>query len=190
MVIPLLISTLMHVALLVPLALPGCAGGGQEEEAEKSQRNRGASAAASFTVDIVEGISILPRKRHRSEEQTCGPDAIPEWYRFDIAPGAAANRIREVTRQSQYGLIIGSDFAHGKSSRALRGWFRPFDAVRLLAGDAGLCAVDWGDTIGVHPCYRSDRPFSRANEPLVRSEWNPPNCTTPTPLPGVKTRAA
>lgn len=200
MAVPLLISTAMHGALLAALSNPDCFGvtaaqGQVDEDQQRTMQSRQDDPhPPALTVDISGDVIKLPRKACRSEDAPCSPDAIPEYYHVDIAPGAMAHRIREVTRQSRYGLMIATEFAQGKVSRGLHGWFRPFDAARLLAGDAGLCAVDWGDTIGVHPCYRSDTPFDRTNEPKVRRERKPPDCTapkfSPSPAPLQETRIA
>jgi|UPI00083024F5 hypothetical protein len=183
MLLPLLIATLMHTALIVPLSIPGCtnATAGDDDAAEQPQQTE--KQQSTFTVDIADELRILPRTLDHSPDAICDPGAIPEWYRFDIRAGPVGDRIRQVTRQSLYGVMLASDFVEGKSSRALHGWFRPYDAVRLLAGDAGLCAVDWGDTIGIHPCYDSEAPMSRASEPLVRQEWKPPVCAPSKPVP-------
>jgi hypothetical protein len=78
---------------------------------------------------------------------------------------------------------MATDSLTGKRSRALRGWFRPMDAVRLLAGDAGLCVIDLREGIDVNYCHGSDVPFSRLNKAWARQEWEPPDCTTPEPVP-------
>lgn len=186
MLLPLLISTLMHAALIVPLSIPGCTSAAGDRKAKDDdpieQPAQTEEPQSAPMVDISATIRILPRKLHHAEDALCDPDAIPEWYWFDIKPGPVGDRIRQVTRQSLYGVIMAVDFVEAKSSRALRGWFRPYDGVRLLAGDAGLCAIDWGDTIGVHPCYDGDTLMSRASEPLVRQEWEPPVCARPKPV--------
>ncbi|WP_145201513.1 hypothetical protein [Sphingobium sp. B2] len=184
MVFPLLISTLMHAALLLPLSIPQCTGITTDEETGSPKRigqaEKGDAIKTAIAVDIGQ-LRILPRTLHHTQEVICDPGAIPEWYRFDIRPGPVEERIRQVARQSSYGVVIGMDFVAGRSSRGLRGWFRPHNAMRLLAGDVGLCAVDMGDTINVRPCGRSATLISRASEPLLRQEREPPDCTVATP---------
>ena len=176
---PLLISALAHVALLVPLSIPGCSNSqSQEQEPEKPTDD-----VLTLTVDILEVVPPSPGRPPRLADEKCGPNAPPEYYHFDIKPGPARDRIYQAAQDHFREIIMAVDSLEGKESRALRGWFRPFDAVRLLAGDAGLCIVDLHEGIGVNYCHGPSVPFSRSNETWARQEWKPPDCTDPKPTP-------
>lgn len=174
----LLISALAHVALLVPLSVPGCAISRPSEDQPERPKE-----SDVLTVDILDEVPPLPHKPTRLGGEICDPNAPPEYHYFDIKPGPAIDRIYHAARPHFDEIIMATDSLMGKRSRALRGWFRPMDAVRLLAGDAGLCVIDLREGIGVNYCHGSDAPFSRLNEAWARQEWEPPDCTTPEPVP-------
>lgn len=175
---PLLISALAHVALLVPLSVPGCAILQPSEDQPEQPKESDA-----LTVDILDEVPPLPHKPPRLGGEICDPNAPPEYHYFDIKPGPAIDRIYHAARPHFGEIIMATDSLTGKRSRALRGWFRPMDAVRLLAGDAGLCVIDLREGIGVNYCHGSNVPFSRTHEAWVRQEWEPRDCTTPEPVP-------
>lgn len=168
----LLISALAHVALLVPLSVPGCSISQSSED--QPEWPKGSDA---LTVDILDEVPPL------LGGEICDPNATPEYYYFDIKPGPAMDRIYHAARPHFGEIILATDSLMGKRSRALRGWFRPMDAVRLLAGDAGLCAVDLREGIGVNYCHGSNAPFGRTHEAWVRQEREPRDCTAPEPVP-------
>jgi hypothetical protein len=174
----LLVSVLAHVALLVPMTVPGCSiSRSLEDQPERPK------ASDALTVEILNEVPPLPSKPPRLAGEICDPNATPEYHYFDIKPGPAMDRIYHAARPHFGEIIMATDSLTGKRSRALRGWFRPMDAVRLLAGDASLCVVDLREGIGVNYCHGSDVPFRRSNEAWVRQEWEPRDCTTPEPVP-------
>ncbi|MCG2841986.1 hypothetical protein L6Q21_13440 [Sandaracinobacter sp. RS1-74] len=175
---PLLISVLAHVALLVPLSIPGCSV--SEPSEDQPERSKGTD---TLMVDILDELPPPPSKPPRLADEICDPNAPSEYYHFDIRPGPSLDRIYRAARAHFSEIMMVTDSLAGKRSRALRGWFRPFDAVRLLAGDAGLCAVDLREGIAVNYCHGPDAPFSRSNEAWVRQAWEPPDCTTPKSAP-------
>lgn len=182
---PLLLSVLAHVALLVPLSIPGCPiSEPSEDQAERPKE------PDALTVDILDEPRPLQSKPPRPKGELCDPNAPPEYHYFDIKPGPVLDRIHHAARLHFGDIIMATDSLTGKRSRALRGWFRPLDAMRLLAGDAGLCAVDLREGIGINYCHGSQTPFGRSNEVWVRQEWEPPDCTTPKPAPLQKPAAA
>lgn len=168
---PLLLSALAHIALLVPLSIPGCSISQQSED--RAERPKEPDA---LMVDLLDEPPPLPNKPPRLAGEICDPNAPREYHYFDIKPGPAIDRIYHAARLHYGEIIMGVDSLAGKQSRALRGWFRPFDAVRLLAGDAGLCAVDLREGIGINYCDASDAPFSRSNEIRARQEREPHDC--------------
>ena len=174
---PLLISALAHVALLVPFSIPRCSNSQSQEQ----KREKPTEDVPTLTVDILEEVPSSPEKPPRLADEKCDPNAPPEYYHFDIKPGPARDRIYQVARRHFREIIMALDSLEEKESRALRGWFRPFDAVRLLAGDAGLCIIDLHEGIGVNYCHGPSTPFSRSNEKWVRQDWKPPDCTEPKP---------
>ncbi len=174
----LLVSALAHVALLVLLSTPGCSISQPSEDQPERPKESDA-----LTVEILNEVPPLPSKPPRLAGEICDPNAPPEYHYFDIKPGPAMDRIYHAARPHFGEIIMATDSLMGKRSRALCGWFRPMDAVRLLAGDAGLCAVDLREGIGVNYCYGSNAPFSRTHEAWMRQEWEPRDCTTPEPVP-------
>lgn len=191
---PLLISVLAHVALLVPLSIPGCSiSQPSEDELEKpKQRNED---VLTLTVDILEVVPSSPGKPPRLADEICDPNARPEYYQFDVKPGLAIDRIYQTALGHFSEIYVSPESLEGKRSQTLRGWFRPIDAVRLLAGDAGVCVTDWedgidGNGIAVHDCRGSSAPFGRSNETWVRQVWKPPDCSDPKPTPMPDANAA
>lgn len=174
---PLLISALAHVVLLVPLSIPSCSTPEGQAEAPE-ERN---ASPPTMTVDLWDDLPPPPPKPPRRGDEICDPNAPPEYHYFDIKPGPAITRIFQAARPHFGEIIMETDSLTGKRSRALRGWFRPFDAVRLLAGDAGLCIFDLHEGVGVNFCRGPDVPFSRAHEARVRQEWKPRDCAEPKP---------
>ncbi|ODU30010.1 hypothetical protein [Sphingopyxis sp. SCN 67-31] len=173
---PLLLSTLAHIALLVPLSIPGCSISQQSEDQPERPKEPDA-----LTVDLLDEPPSQQSKPPRLKGEICDPNAPAEYHYFDIKPGPARDRIYHAARPHYGDIIMATDSLAGKRSRALRGWFRPFDAVRLLAGDAGLCTIDLRKGIGINYCHRSDAPFSRANEAWARREWKLRDCTDAKP---------
>ena len=175
---PLLLSVLAHIALLVPLSIPGCLiSQPQQKPAEPLKESD------ALTVDLLDELPPPPSKPPHLAGEKCDPNAPAEYYYFDIKPGPTIDRIRQTAGPHFREIIMATDSVTEKRSRALRGWFRPFDAVRLLAGDAGLCAIDLKDGIGINFCYGSHILLRRSNEAWVRQEWEPPDCTTPSLAP-------
>lgn len=183
MLVPSLLSICMHFALIVPLPLLSSESPKHEKAPLPPAHRSSSEDEPAMAVALSEEIVILPRRFHSSRHDVCDPNGIPEYYYFNITAGPVEERILQVTNQSRYGVMMADDALRGKTSLALQGWFRPFDAVRLLAGDAGQCATDWGDTIGVYACYGRASPFGRKNEASIRREWKPQDCTTPPPKP-------
>ncbi|PQM28819.1 hypothetical protein CVO77_10395 [Sphingopyxis lindanitolerans] len=175
---PLLLSALAHIALLVPLSIPGCSISQQSED--QAERPKEPDA---LTVDLLDEPPPQQSKPPRLRGEICDPNAPAEYHYFDIKPGPAIHRIYHAARPHFREIIMATDSLTGKRSRALRGWFRPFDAVRLLAGDAGLCAIDMRNGIGINYCHGSNAPFSRSNEAWARQEWKPRDCTDAKPAP-------
>ncbi len=175
---PLLLSALAHIALLVPLSIPRCSISLEsEDQAERPKE------PDTLTVDILDEPPPLPSKPPRLTGEICDPNAPAEYHYFDIKPGPALDRIYHAARPHFGEIIMATDSLTGKRSRALRGWFRPFDAVRLLAGDAGLCIIDLREGIGINYCHGSEMPFGRSNEAWVRQAWEPPDCADARPAP-------
>lgn len=182
---PLLLSALVHIALLVPLSIPGCSiSQPPEKPAERLKE------IEALTVDLLDELPPPPSKPPPLAGAICDPNALAEYHYFDIKPGPTIDRIRQATAPHFREIIMATDSLTGKRSRALRGWFRPFDAARLLAGDAGLCAIDLRDGVGVNYCHRSQVPFRRSSEAWVRQEWEQPDCTAPKSAPLQKPAAA
>ncbi len=175
---PLLLSALAHIALLVPLSIPGCAISQPPEKTAKPLKE-----IEALTVDLLDELPPPPSKPPHLAGDVCDPDAPSEYSYFDIAPGPTIDRIRQAAGPHFREIIMATDSLMGRRSRALRGWFRPFDAVRLLAGDAGLCAIDLREGVGINYCHGSHVLFRRSNEAWMRQEWAPPDCTTPKPAP-------
>lgn len=175
---PLLLSALAHIALLVPLSIPGCPMSQPQEKQSEPPEDIDA-----LTVDLLDEIPPPTSKPPRLAGEICDPNAPAEYHYFDIKPGPTIDRIRQAAGPHFRQIIMATDSVTGKRSRALHGWFRPFDAVRLLAGDAGLCAIDLKDGVGINFCYGSHILLRRSNEAWVRQEWEPPDCTTPSPAP-------
>lgn len=173
---PLLLSALAHVALLVPFSIPGCAISQPPEKTAEPLKE-----SEALTVDLLDELPPPPSKPPHLAGDVCAPDAPSEYSYFDIAPGPTIDRIRQAADPHFREIIMATDSVTGKRSRALRGWFRPFDAVRLLAGDAGLCAIDLREGVGINYCHGSHVLFRRSNEEWMRQEWEPPDCTTPKP---------
>lgn len=175
---PLLLSALAHIALLVPLSIPGCSMSLPPEEQPEPPEDIDA-----LTVDLLDEIPPPTSKPPRLAGEICDPNAPAEYHYFDIKPGPTIDRIRQAAGPHFREIIMATDSVMGKRSRALRGWFRPFDAVRLLAGDAGLCAIDLREGVGINYCHGSHVLFRRSNEAWMQQDWEPPDCTTPKPAP-------
>lgn len=174
----LFISALMHAVLLVPFAIPNCSLSTPDDERSEAIDDR-----PPLAVEIVTDIPPPARKPPRIGNELCDPNARPEWSFFNIEPGLAVDRIFQAADPHFGQIMMAGVPVQVTRSRALRGWFRPIDAVRLLAGDVGACVSDWGGDVGIHPCHGSNVPFSRAKERQVRREWEPAGCTTPTLAP-------
>ena len=175
---PLLLSALAHVALLVPLSIPGCSISQPPEEQTEPPKE-----IEVLTVDLLDELPPPLNKPPRLAGEICDPNALAEYHYFDIKPGPTIDRIRQAAGPHFREIIMTTDSVMGRRSRALRGWFRPFDAVRLLAGDAGLCAIDLREGVGINYCHGSHVLFRRSNEAWMRQEWEPTDCTTPKPAP-------
>ena len=182
---PLLLSAFAHIALLVPLSIPGCSISQPPEEPVEPPKE-----IAALTVDLLDEIPPPPSEPPRLAGEICEPNAPAEYHYFDIKPGPTIDRIRQAADPHFREIIMATDSVTGKRSRALRGWFRPFDAVGLLAGDAGLCAIDLREGVGINYCHGSRVLSRRSNEAWMRQEWEPPDCTTPKPAPLQKPAAA
>ena len=182
---PLLLSALAHIALLVPLSIPGCSIPQPPDEQPEQPEEIDA-----LTVDLLDEFPPPPSKPPHLAGEICDPNAPAEYHYFDIKPGPTIDRIRQAAGPHFRQIIMATDSVTGKRSRALRGWFRPFDAVRLLAGDAGLCAIDLREGVGINYCHGSHVLFRRSNEAWMRQEWEPTDCTTPKPAPLQKPAAA
>ena len=182
---PLLLSALAHIALLVPLSIPGCSIPQPPDEQPEQPEEIDA-----LTVDLLDEFPPPPSKPPHLAGEICDPNAPAEYQYFDIKPGPTIDRIRQAADPHFREIIMATDSVAGKRSRALRGWFRPFDAVRLLAGDAGLCAIDLREGVGINYCHGSHVLFRRSNEEWIWQEWEPPDCTTPKPAPLQKPAAA
>ena len=175
---PLLLSALAHVALLVPLSIPGCSISQPPEKTVEPLKE-----IEALTVELLDELPPPPSKPPRLAGEICDPSAPAEYHYFDIRPGRTIDRIRQAADPHFREIIMTTDSVTGKRSRALRGWFRPFDAVRLLAGDAGLCAIDLREGVGINYCHGSHVLFRRSNEAWMQQDWEPPDCTTPKPAP-------
>jgi hypothetical protein len=182
---PLLLSALAHIALLVPLSIPGCSIPQPPDEQPEQPEEIDA-----LTVDLLDEFPPPPSKPPHLAGEICDPNAPAEYQYFDIKPGPTIDRIRQAADPHFREIIMATDSVTGKRSRALQGWFRPFDAVRLLAGDAGLCAIDLREGVGINYCHGSHVLFRRSNEAWMRQEWEPTDCTTPKPAPLQKPAAA
>lgn len=182
---PLLLSALAHIALLVPLSIPGCSISRPPEKPAEPPKE-----IEALTVDLLDELPPPPSTPPRLAGELCDPNAPAEYHYFDIKPGPTMDRIRKAAAPHFREIIMATDSVTGKRSRALRGWFRPLDAARLLAGDAGLCAIDLRDGVGVNYCHGSQVPFRRSNEAWVRQEWEPLDCVTPKSAPLQKPAAA
>ena len=182
---PLLLSALAHIALLVPLSIPGCSIPQPPDEQPEQPEEIDA-----LTVDLLDEFPPPPSKPPHLAGEICDPNAPAEYQYFDIKPGPTIDRIRQAADPHFREIIMATDSVTGKRSRALQGWFRPFDAVRLLAGDAGLCAIDLSEGVGINYCNGSHVLIRRSNEAWMRQEWEPTDCTTPKPAPLQKPAAA
>lgn len=182
---PILLSALAHIALLVPLSIPGCSISPPPEKPAEPLKE-----IEALTVDLLDELLPPPSKPPRLAGEICDPNAPAEYHYFDVKPGPTIDRIRQAAGPHFREIIMATDSVTGKRSRALRGWFRPFDAVRLLAGDAGLCVIDLREGVGSNYCHGSHVHFRRSNEEWMRQEWEPPDCTTPKPAPLQKPAAA
>ncbi len=188
MAMPLVLSALLHAALISSLSNAALLNASSKQEyadvPPPQRHSQSADNDPPIQVELHDDSTGLLR---RSQQEPCDPASVPEYFYFDIAAGDLGQRVEQVARQSRYAWIMDSAAVRDKSSRTLRGWFRPFDAARLLAGDAGLCASDFDDTIVVHICHDREVPFDRGNEPVVKRDRQPPDCaatpTTPSPRP-------
>lgn len=60
MLLPLLIATLMHSALIVPPSIPGCTSAMAGDDDASEQREQTEEQQSTFTVDVADELHILP----------------------------------------------------------------------------------------------------------------------------------
>lgn len=154
------LSILLHAALLTAWAIPSCTARRHEDK----------------PVDVT----LSPRAHGGDEIWSHPPPAtgpcdpknpVPPWEDYDLPPGPVKQRFIAVASQAHYGYFGFEDDANDRWSSALKGRFRPFDAARLVAGDAGLCIRIYvnpdGDYMGLQQCRAGEVPLSRAMLPAL-----------------------
>ena len=78
---PLLLSALAHIALLVPLSIPGCSIPQPPDEQPEQPEEIDA-----LTVDLLDEFPPPPSKPPHLAGEICDPNAPAEYQYFDIKP--------------------------------------------------------------------------------------------------------
>ncbi len=155
------LSILLHAALLTAWTIPSCT----------ARRDEDKPIDVTLSPPSAQGGNEI-WSHPPPAARPCDPNnPVPPWEDYDLPPGPVKQRFITVASQAHYGYFGSEGDAEGRWSSALKGRFRPFDAARLVAGDAGLCIrlyVDPdGDYMGLQQCAAGETPLSRAMLPAL-----------------------